>query len=219
MNPFEQALATLLGEENLKHIKNIKVGIAGAGGLGSNCAMFLVRCGFKKFKIVDSDVVETSNLNRQFYFSSQVGQKKVEALKENLLRINQDLEIETLCERIVNDNVKRFFADCDAVVEALDDAADKKMVVEAFMNSGKLVVAASGIAGWGGSDSITIHRIKDNFFLVGDLQSEVAPERPPMAPGVTIAAAKQADVILDYFLKNPDGGLLYGREHENGTVS
>jgi sulfur carrier protein ThiS adenylyltransferase len=91
------------------------------------------------------------------------------------------------------------------VVEALDGAADKKMVVEAYMNSGKLVVAASGIAGCGGSDAITIRRIRDKFFLVGDLSSEAAPELPPMAPRVNVAAAKQADVILDFFLKNSEG--------------
>ncbi|MBM4272784.1 MAG: sulfur carrier protein ThiS adenylyltransferase ThiF [Deltaproteobacteria bacterium] len=207
MNDFEKSLAEVLGEENLIKIQKARVGIAGAGGLGSNCVLFLVRCGFRKLRIVDSDVVEMSNLNRQFYFSTQVGEKKVEALRENLLRINPDLEIETFDERIENGNVGTLFSECDVVVEALDGAADKKMVVEAYMNSGKLVVAASGIAGWGESDAITIHRIRDNFFLVGDLSSEAAPGLPPMAPRVNIAAAKQADVILTYFLRNPDRGL------------
>ena len=205
MNDFEKSLTEVLGEENLIKIQKALVGIAGAGGLGSNCALFLVRCGFRKFRIVDSDVVEMSNLNRQFYFSTQVGQKKVDALRENLLRINPDLEIETFDERIENGNVSTLFSECDVVVEALDGAADKKMVVEAYMNSGKLVVAASGIAGCGGSDAITIRRIRDNFFLVGDLSSEAAPELPPMAPRVNVAAAKQADVILDFFLKNSEG--------------
>ncbi|MBM4272653.1 MAG: sulfur carrier protein ThiS adenylyltransferase ThiF, partial [Deltaproteobacteria bacterium] len=64
MNDFEKSLAEVLGEENLIKIQETRVGIAGAGGLGSNCALFLVRCGFRKLRIVDSDVVEMSNLNR-----------------------------------------------------------------------------------------------------------------------------------------------------------
>ena len=69
------------------------VGIAGAGGLGSNCAAHLVRVGFRKLKLVDFDVVETGNLDRQFYFADQVGMYKVEALRQNLLRISSDLEL------------------------------------------------------------------------------------------------------------------------------
>lgn len=200
MNDFEKALEEILGEENLARIQKVKVGIAGAGGLGSNCAQYLVRCGFKKFRIVDFDVVENSNLNRQFFFAAQVGRRKVDALKENLLLINPELEIEVLPERIEQGYVKNLFTDCDAVVEALDRAEYKRMVVEAYMNSGKLLVAASGLAGWGRSDGVKIHRVKENFYLVGDLVSGVKPGCPALAPGVNVAAAKQADVVLSYFL-------------------
>lgn len=210
MNSFEKALSEILGKDNLAKIQKVKIGMAGAGGLGSNCALFLVRCGFRKFRIVDFDIVELSNLNRQFYFAAQVGRRKVEALRENLLSINPRLEIEAFTERIDQDNVQSLFPDCDVVVEALDSAADKRMVVEAYMHSGKLLVAASGIAGWGRSDNITVHRIKDNFFLVGDLTSETAPDCPPLAPRVNVAAAKQADVIVSYVLKNTAGGNYDG---------
>lgn len=210
MNDFEKTLAQILGKENLDRIQKVKVGLAGAGGLGSNCAQFLVRSGFKKFKIVDFDVVEETNLNRQFYFASQVGRLKVEALKENLLLINPDLEIEVLPERIEKETLESLFGECDVVVEALDTAGCKRMVAEAYMNSGKLLVSASGLAGWGRSDGITVHRVKGNFFLVGDLVSEAGPRLPVLAPGVNVAAAKQADVVLSYFLGRPDGGMADG---------
>lgn len=206
MNDFEKALSHILGKENLANIQKVKVGMAGAGGLGSNCSMYLVRCGFKRFRIVDSDIVEMSNLNRQFYFAAQVGQKKVEALRENLLMINTGLEVEIHNKRITSDNIEAIFADCDVVVEALDRAADKRMVAETYMHSHKLIVAASGLAGWGGSDDIIIHRIKNNFFMVGDLTSETTPDCPVLAPRVNVAAAKQADVIVSYVLENPRGG-------------
>ena len=100
MNHLEERLARDLGLERLRKIQAIKVGIAGAGGLGSNCAFNLVRSGFKKLAIVDFDRVEPSNLNRQFYFADQIGLAKVAALKDNLLRINPDLELEIHQEKI-----------------------------------------------------------------------------------------------------------------------
>ena len=109
MNNFERALADYVGEERLSKIQKVKIGIGGAGGLGSNCAFNLVRSGFRKFKIVDFDVVEASNLNRQFYFSDQLGMPKVKALEENLKRINPDIAIETGMERITDENVKNVF--------------------------------------------------------------------------------------------------------------
>lgn len=200
MNCFEKAQAEILGRNNLEKIQKIKVGIAGAGGLGSNCALYLARSGFKRFKIVDFDVVEPGNLNRQYYFAHQVGCKKVEALKQNLLLVNPDLEIEAVPEKIKKKNLHKLFAGCRVVVEALDMAELKKMFVEEFMNSGKLLVAASGLAGWGRSDGIKIRRVKESFYMVGDLETEAGPGCPALAPGVSVAAAKQADVVLSYFL-------------------
>ncbi len=200
MNVLEKAQAEILGRENLEKIQRVKVGIAGAGGLGSNCALFLVRSGFKKFKIVDFDVVEAGNLNRQYYFASQVGRKKVDALRENLLLVNPGLEIETVPEKIEKESLHRLFSGCHVVVEAMDRAEYKKTVVESFMNSGKLLVAASGLAGWGKSDRIKTRRVKNNFYLVGDQETETGPGCPALAPGVNVAAAKQADVVLSYFL-------------------
>lgn len=208
MNEFEKKLAEKIGQQNLSKIQKVKVGLAGAGGLGSNCAAFLVRSGFKKLKLVDFDRVETSNLNRQFFFTDQVGRHKVYALSENLRRINPDSQIEALALKIEKNTAAVIFSDCDIVVEALDKAKDKKDLVEACLEAGQKVIAASGIAGWGRADGITIHRVNKNFYLVGDMVSEVAPDNPPLAPGVAVAAAKQADVVLKLVLEG-------GAEHEN----
>ena len=200
-NGFEEAVAAALGPDNLKKIQQVTVGIAGAGGLGSNCAVNLVRSGFRKFVIVDFDKIEYSNLNRQFYFYHQVGRSKVEALQENLLAINPSLQLETSQVKIEEDNVEEIFQDCHIIVEAFDQAYYKKMLVEQYINTDKLVVSASGIAGWGNSDEIKVHKIKEKLYVIGDLSSEVSKELPPCAPRVSIAAAKQADIILDYVLK------------------
>jgi sulfur carrier protein ThiS adenylyltransferase len=208
MNEFEQALGRYLSAEQLDRIRSVKVGIAGAGGLGSNCAAALVRTGFRRIKIVDFDVVDYSNLNRQFYFLGQAGKSKVEALRENLNLINPSAAIEAVSVKLEADNTAEIFTDCDVVVEAFDQARYKKLVVETYLNSGKFLVAASGLGGWGQSDRINVHRIKDNFYLVGDLSTAVSPDVPPLAPRVLIAAAKQADVVLSYALGTLQGDFM-----------
>jgi sulfur carrier protein ThiS adenylyltransferase len=202
MNDFEKSLLKYFTAKQLKKIQNIKVAIVGAGGLGSNCAFNLVRCGFKKFTICDFDSVELSNLNRQFYFNAQVGMPKVEALKENLLKINLGLEISALKITVTPKNIKSLFSDCDAIVEAFDKVVGKKMMVEAYIKSDKFFVLASGIAGWGNSDEIKTRRINKTFHIVGDMKSEVSVELPPCSPRVNIAAAKEADIILEWALNS-----------------
>ena len=101
---------TYLTPEERAVLESARVGIAGAGGLGSNCAMHLVRAGVKHLIVVDFDVVNESNLNRQFFFRDQLGQKKVEALKENLLRIDPDADIRAVDAKIDAASVKEIFA-------------------------------------------------------------------------------------------------------------
>lgn len=205
MNKFEQALDRYLSQEQLKRIRSVKVGIAGAGGLGSNCATALVRTGFRHIKIADFDIVDYTNLNRQFYFLKQAGKTKVEALRENLSLINPAINIEIAPINLDEDNVTEIFADCDVVVEAFDRAEYKKLIVETYLGTSKLLVAASGLAGWGNSDRIKVHRIKDNFYIIGDLTTGIGPDTPPLAPCVFIAASKQADVVLSYALGTLQG--------------
>jgi len=200
VNPFTKGVEKHFSTKDLEKIRQIRVGIAGAGGLGSNCAFHLVRSGFIRFTIADFDRVEASNLNRQFYFSDQVGQKKTDMIKENLLRINPEIMIRTLDIKLDEKNIGDVFKDCDVVVEALDQARDKAMMSRIFMNSPKLMVSVSGIGGWGDSDRIKIKRIKDNFFIVGDMISEVGDAMAPTSAIVAIAAAKQADIILSYVI-------------------
>jgi sulfur carrier protein ThiS adenylyltransferase len=205
MNDFERAIVEQFGQEHLDKVQSVKVGIAGAGGLGSNCAFNLVRAGFKNFKIVDFDKVEYSNLNRQFYFVDQVGMLKVRALEQNLKRINPGLEVEALAERITEKNVRKVFSDSDVIVEAFDRAGDKRMIVEAFLGSGRFLVSGSGIAGLGDSDGIRVNRLKRDLVLIGDLTSDIE-HSPPVSPRVNVAAAKQADVILEFAAAGPEAG-------------
>lgn len=202
MNQFEKALLKYFSEVELNKIQSVKIGIAGAGGLGSNCALNLVRSGFKKLKIIDFDRIEFSNLNRQFFFFNQVGEEKVSALLQNLKAINSDVEIKAIVDKLDEDNLESYFTDCQIIIEALDKAEIKSLLVEKLLPYKQLIVSASGIAGYGNSNAIKINQIKENLVLVGDLKSEVSEQKRAYAPKVALVAAKQADVVLEYVLRH-----------------
>ncbi|MDD4599914.1 hypothetical protein SDC9_15103 [bioreactor metagenome] len=196
---FKTVLGRYLTEDQIEKIGKVKVGLAGAGGLGSNCAVSLVRSGFQDFRIIDFDYVEPSNLNRQFFFADQVGMAKVEALAQNLRRINPNLHLDLIQQRITEQNVDNWFGDCEVVLECVDVPAVKALLVQHYVPAAKLVVAVSGIAGWGRSDDIIVRKISKNFYVIGDEKSGIDC-MPPLAPRVAVAAAKQADVVLDCVL-------------------
>ena len=199
MSKLRDFLRDKLGAEKLKKIESKRIGIAGCGGLGSNCAFNLVRCGFTKLKLIDFDIIDDTNLNRQFYFSDQVNMVKVEALAENLKRINKDIKLDLIQEKLEENNTEQLFSDCDIVVEAFDKSEYKGMIVSKLIKSNKFIVSASGLCGVGNSDDIKVHRIKKNLVIIGDLESSV-DKLPPLSPRVNVAAAKQADVILEHVL-------------------
>jgi sulfur carrier protein ThiS adenylyltransferase len=199
---FSSVLPHFYSVRQILKLSNVKIGIAGAGGLGSNCACALVRCGFSSFVIADFDRVELTNLNRQAYTLENVGAFKVDCLRGILQSINPEINVVTHPVRINADNIRNIFDSCDVIVEAFDKAESKAMIVSEFLNTEKLIVSVSGIGGYGDSDSIVTKKIRENFYLIGDDSSEVGGEVKPYAPRVIVAAAKQADVVLSYMLKD-----------------
>lgn len=182
------------------------VGIAGAGGLGSNVAMALARVGIGKLIIADFDVVSDSNLNRQFYFTDQIGRVKVEALKENLKKINPEVEIEIHNLRLDASNLLSTFSKVDVIVEAFDKADCKQIIVETFQVSKPDVplVLGNGMAGWGKSNEMRVQQY-GNLYICGDNVAEIGPELPPMAPRVLICAAMQANTVMSILLQKQFG--------------
>ena len=200
MNAFEQGLLRYLDAGFLESLRNVRVGIIGAGGLGSNCAMHLVRSGFSDLILADADTVEPSNLNRQHFALDQVGLTKVQALKANLLAVNPDARIETHHLKVDAETISALFASCHAVLEAVDDAHTKKLIVETLAPAGCLVVGASGIGGSGCAGRMRLIRPLPNLVIVGDMATPCDALTPPLSPCVGMAAAMQADVVLDHFL-------------------
>lgn len=179
--------------------KKAKIGIAGAGGIGSNVAVSLVRSGITDLVIADFDVIQESNLNRQFYFKSQIGEVKVKALETNLLMIDPQAKFNMNEIRLNSENIPKIFADVDIMVEAFDREDQKAMLIKTFMEMfpHKTLIAASGLAGVFSSNTIKTHSMSKHFYVVGDLEHTVSDTNPPMSPRVQIASNHIANLILE----------------------
>jgi sulfur carrier protein ThiS adenylyltransferase len=179
-------------------IKRAVVGIAGLGGLGSATAIALARLGVGKLILVDFDVVEPSNLNRQQYFVSQIGIPKVEALRKNIAIINPYVKVQTYHEKLDRNNMERIFQEATVVVEAFDRAEEKAMLINIVSEKmpDKYIVAASGVAGYGDSNEIKTVRFSSRIFIVGDQKTAAQPGVGLMAPRVGIVAHHQANTVL-----------------------
>jgi sulfur carrier protein ThiS adenylyltransferase len=183
-------------------VKKGRVGIAGLGGLGSQIAVALARVGVGTLVLVDYDVVEPSNLNRQQYFIDQIGMPKVEALSQNLERVNPHVHLRALNLRLDAGNIGAAFSDMDIVVEAFDRAEMKAMLINTVsrLYPDTYIVAASGVAGYEDSNTIQTTRFSSRIFIVGDQKSAARPGMGLMAPRVGIAAHHQANLVLRILL-------------------
>jgi len=186
-------------------LRKASVGIAGAGGLGSNAAMALARAGVGHLVIVDFDRVEKKNLDRQYYFFSQVGKLKVKALKANIERAAEGVKVDAVVKRLSPGEMAAPFRGVDVVVEALDRAETKTRFVKEVLRDlpGKPVVAASGVAGWGACERIGLKRYAP-LHLVMDGRAKSSDEGVLLAPNVCTMANMEANVVLE---------ILLGAEH------
>lgn len=186
-----------------KKLKKARVGIAGLGGLGSNIAISLSRMGVGHIKLIDFDVVEPSNLNRQQYFVDQIGMFKTDALLETLKRINPYIEYEAINIYIQPDNIKKLFKDVDVIIEAFDKAENKAMLISTASKlfKDKCIIGASGVAGLYDTSLLTVKKLGKNIYIVGDFTNEAKPGQGLMATRVSVAANIQANLAVNYILE------------------
>lgn len=182
----------------LSILRRSTIGIAGAGGLGSNVAQTLARSGAGRLIIADFDVLEAPDLGRQSYFIDQIGKPKVTALRENLQRLNPFSIYEIHEVKIDSANVAPVFGSADILIEAFDDADQKQMLIETWLKlfPQKPIIGASGLAGFGANERL--HQ-KDlgNLYLCGDETDDCDVTHLPMAPRVAIVANMQANLAIE----------------------
>ena len=183
-------------------LKGKIVGIAGAGGLGSNSAMALARSGIGTLIIADFDTIDMSNLNRQYYFYHQIGKKKVLALEENIKMVNSDINVISYAIKLESHHIVDIYKSCDLIIEAFDLPEMKEMIINAVAE--KLpempLIVGSGMAGYGNNNQIRTVQ-SGNLYICGDQLSEVSEDNPPLAPRVGIVSMMQTNQALEILLK------------------
>ena len=186
-----------------ENLKSGKIAIAGLGGLGSNIAVMLARIGVGKLLLVDFDIVEPGNLNRQYYDLTHLGMLKTDALKSQIDKINPFIETETYAVKVTEDNALEIFKDYPIVCEAFDNPQYKAILVNTLLEKGgKKIVAASGMAGFGSANRIKTRQMFKNLYVCGDFEQAANENAGFMAPRVGICAGHQANMALRLLLNN-----------------
>lgn len=197
----EEWLATLEqrhSKELQKKFSSATVAVCGLGGLGSNIAISLARVGIGKLILIDYDRVDITNLHRQQYKANQIGEYKTEAIKKNLAEIAPYIEIDTVTQKLTEENCAEYLEKADVVCEAFDAPEAKAMLVNSVLEKlpNCYLVASSGMAGMGTPNAIRTRKIMKNFYLCGDGVSTLEDTIGLVAPRVMICAAHQAQTVL-----------------------
>ena len=197
-NEWMDALVARHGLDLHKRFSSATVAVCGLGGLGSNIAIALARAGVGELILIDFDRVDITNLHRQQYKATQISLYKADALSEILLEIAPYVELQTVTEKITEENFIDLLKDADIVCEAFDNAEAKAMLVNGVLEQlpDCYLVAASGMAGMDTPNTIKTRRIMKRFYLCGDEVSDVADTIGLVAPRVMLCAAHQAHTVL-----------------------
>lgn len=143
---FER-LELIIGKENLKKIKEKKVVVIGLGGVGGILCETLVRNGIENITIVDNDIIDITNKNRQIIaLDSSIGKKKTEVLKNRLLDINSNCNIKIIDDFITKDNIDLIFNEkIDYVIDACDTVTTKLLLIEESIKKNIKVLSSMGM--------------------------------------------------------------------------
>src|ERR1700723_3554467 len=133
-----------VGMTGQKRLKNARVLCVGAGGLGSPALLYLAAAGVGTLGIVDFDVVDESNPQRQIiHGQSDIGRSKAEAARDSIVEINPYVNVMVRQERLDSDNAMQIFADYDLIVDGTDNFATRYLVNDACVLLGKPYVWGS----------------------------------------------------------------------------
>ena len=125
---------TLIGKENIRKLQNSNVIVFGLGGVGSYTVEGLVRSGIQNICIVDKDIVDITNINRQLVADTEtIGRNKVDVQEERILRINKTAKVIKINKFVKKDNIEEImksFPHIDYVIDAIDTVSSKLEIIK-----------------------------------------------------------------------------------------
>ncbi len=117
-------------EDNIRVLSELKIGVVGIGGIGCPLSQYLISSGIKELTLIDGDIVEKSNLNRQILFNlNDIGEKKVKVAKDKLQNINNDCKINIIDTNLDLKNIN-VLSNCSVIVDATDNWNTSKLINE-----------------------------------------------------------------------------------------
>ena len=198
----------LFGEEGQLRLKNAKVFIAGAGGLGCPVALYLAVAGVGSIRIVDNDKVELSNLNRQIlHFESDIGKEKALSVREKLSALNSNIKVEAFCYSIDGENIDELVGDADLLVDAVDNY-QTRYLLNAVAIRKDIPLVHGAIRAYDGQ---VMTMIPGRTACLNCIFPDVPGECPPPVLGMTagIVGVVQANEVIKYLTGK--GELLTNR--------
>jgi len=147
MNEFSR-IESLIGVENLEKIKSKTVLVIGIGGVGGSAIETLVRNGISNIIIVDFDIVDITNINRQVIaFHSTIGKYKTDVLESKIKDINKECNVIKINKKVDSTNIDELFKyDIDYIIDACDDMDTKKLLIKKAIEKNIKLISCMGTA-------------------------------------------------------------------------
>lgn len=204
---YERNLPALTEAECLL-LRSKRILVVGCGGLGGHIIDMLARIGIGSLRVVDGDVFEATNLNRQLL--SQVpllGVSKAKAAAEHVARVNPQVQVDAVCDYLGEENADALVEDCDIVLDALDNIASRRILAAACERAG-IPYVYGAIQGWVAQTAVSMpgDGLIDKLFP----QGVTIRNKSVLSFTPALCAAMQVSACVK---------LLTGRPVETGTVS
>lgn len=144
-----RGIRALYGDDGFEKLQNTHVTVIGIGGIGSWCTEALCRTGVGSLTLIDSDVIELTNLNRQLHTTVKTeGRAKTEVMREHLLELNPELKIEIITKKLTPENIDEILHDkCEYVCECIDDIDAKAYISNYLFHKKSTFIVAGGAGG------------------------------------------------------------------------
>ena len=197
-----------LTEAECDRLRQKRVLIIGCGGLGGNLISIFSRIGVGSLRIVDGDVFEATNLNRQLFSEIPVlGQNKARVAADRIVRINPEIAVDVVQDFLTEENVAELLQDCDIAVDALDNIPGRRILADACEKAG-IPLVYGAISGWVAQSALSMPGDK----LVETLypKDTVVRDKSVLSFTPALCASMQAALCVKYLVGRPvETGKIY----------
>lgn len=199
----------LIGEEGFSKLEQSRVAVIGVGGVGGQVCQLLVRAGLGNITVVDFDVVDETNINRQVLaYVDTVGKQKVDVMADMLIKINPKCNIKKVNAKLCKENIEEILKDghFDYVIDAIDNVTDKIELICYCKQNGIKIVSAMGA---GNRVGIPTFKVTDIYKTSNDGLARVLRKK----------LRERGVESLDVVVSESPSLKIDRREHSVGSIS